>query len=169
MDFTELIKNRYSVRAYQDIPVEPWKVTQILESGRLAPTAANRQAFQILVVSTGERRQELLGLYNREWFVQAPLILGICIRYGGAWTRHFDGKNYAVVDAAIVMDHMILAATSLGLGTCWIAAFDPQAAKDLFAIPDDLEPVIFTPIGYAADTPKTKDRKPLSDLVKYIT
>ena len=71
------------------------------------------------------------------------------------------------VDVAIVMDHLILAATNLGLGTCWIAAFNSRAAREILHLPDEVEPLIFTPLGYAADQPGVKERKPLSELVKY--
>jgi nitroreductase len=78
-----------------------------------------------------------------------------------------DGKNYSEVDITIAMDHLILAATDLGLGTCWIGAFDPSAAKEILGIPSGVEPVAFTPLGYAADTPLVKKRKPLDELVRY--
>jgi nitroreductase len=83
-----------------------------------------------------------------------------------AWTRR-DGRNYADVDAAIAMDHLVLAAASLGLGTCWVAAFDPRAARDVFALPGDVEPLAFTPIGYPADTATQKTRRSLKELVRY--
>ena len=83
-----------------------------------------------------------------------------------AWSRR-DNKSYGDVDVTIAMDHLILAATELGLGTCWIAAFDPEAAREVLGLPEGVEPVAFTPLGYAADHPETKRRKPLSDLVRY--
>jgi nitroreductase len=78
-----------------------------------------------------------------------------------------DGKNYSDVDAAIVMDHLVLAATDLGLGTCWIAAFDPVAAREVLGIPEQVTPIAFTPLGHPADQPLAKRRKNLDDLVKY--
>jgi nitroreductase len=79
-----------------------------------------------------------------------------------------DGKNYNDVDVAIVMDHLILAAADLGLGTCWIAAFDPDAAREVLSLPEGVEPIAFTPLGYPADTARPKKRKPLEKLVRYI-
>jgi len=166
MEFSDLIRKRYSVRAYRRDEVTEEVLQQVLDAGRLAPTAANRQPFQIIVLRTAGREEELLGVYHREWFVHAPLILVICATPGRAWVR-MDGKVYADVDAAIAMDHMVLAATNLGLGTCWIAAFDPQAARQALRLPDGVEPIAFTPLGYPADEPGTKVRKPLSDLVRY--
>ena len=166
MDLFEVISRRYSVRAYRSDPVEEEKLRRILEAARLAPTAANRQAFQILVIPTAGREKELGRIYGAAWFVQAPLVLGVCTLPGQAWTRK-DGKNYADVDAAIVMDHIVLAATALGLGTCWVAAFDPQAAREILRLPDGVEPVAFTPLGYPADQAKPKNRKPLAEIVRY--
>lgn len=166
MEFRELIKKRYSVRAYKPDPVGEDKLQQVLEAARLAPTAANRQPFQLVVIHTAGRQAELQRIYPREWFTKAPLILCACAIPAQGWVRT-DGKPYTDVDVAIAMDHLILAATSLGLGTCWIAAFDPAAAREVLGLPDGVEPIIFTPLGYPADRLGTKKRKPLSDLVRY--
>jgi nitroreductase len=166
MDFLSLVKARYSVRAYKSDPVDPDALDYVLEAARLAPTAANRQPFQLLVLKTEGRREALRQIYDREWFVQAPLLICACELPGGAW-RRADNRNYAAVDVAIVMDHLILAATERGLGTCWVAAFDSQAARQVLHLPEEVEPIVFTPLGYAADTPGEKERKPLEDLVRY--
>jgi len=165
MDFSELIKKRYSVRAYKPNPVEDDALNQVLEAARLAPTAGNRQPFQLIVIHTAGREEGLKRIYNRDWFVQAPLVICACGIPAQGWTRS-DGKNYTDVDVAIVMDHLILAATSLGLGTCWIAAFDPTAAREVLGLPDGVEPIVFTPLGYPADQPKPKKRKASSELVR---
>ncbi len=166
MDFQELIARRYSVRAYRTDPVEEEKLAQVLEAARLAPTAANFQPFQVIVVHTAGRQDELRRVYGARWFVQAPLVIAVCGLPGQAWTRG-DGKNYCDVDVAIVMDHIVLAATDLGLGTCWVGAFDPQAAREVLRLPADVEPVVLTPLGYPADKPRAKKRKALSELVRY--
>ena len=166
MEFSEVVKKRYSVRAYQPFPVEEDKLNAVLQVARLAPTAANHQPFQIIVIRTAGREQELQRIYHREWFTQAPLLICICGVPAQAWVRK-DGKNYADVDVTIAMDHMILAATSLGLGTCWVAAFDPPAAREILRLPQGVEPIAFTPLGYPADQPKPKERKALSELVRY--
>ncbi len=164
MEFNELIKHRYSVRAYRPDPVPPDKLQRILEAARLAPTAANRQPFRLLVINTRRHEEELRRLYHREWFTQAPLIIGIVTIPEAAWKRR-DGKNYADVDAAIAMDHLILAAANEGLGTCWVGAFDPAVAREIFSLPPEVEPLAFTPLGFPADQPAPKKRKDLSELV----
>ncbi len=167
MEFSELIKKRYSVRAYKSDAVEDEVLHQVLEAARLAPTAANRQPFQLIVIHTAGREAELNRVYRKDWFVQPPLIICACGIPSQGWVRREDGKNYTDVDVAIVMDHLILAAAEAGLGTCWVGAFDPEAAREVLGLPDDVEPIAFTPLGYPADQPKRKRRKPLSELVRY--
>lgn len=164
MDFFELVEKRYSVRAYKPDPVEKEKLERVLEAVRLAPTAANRQPFRVLLLSTEGRKEELRRVYPRDWFVQAPYVIAVCAVPSEAWVRR-DGRNYAVVDATIAMDHLILAAAAVGLGTCWVAAFDEPAAREVFAIPADWDPVVLTPLGYPADEWRPKKRRPLSELV----
>ncbi len=167
MHFSELIAKRYSVRAYREIEVEQDKLQRILEAARLAPTAANRQPFQVLVIRTAGRKEGLARIYHREWFRQAPLVLCVCGLPDQAWVRG-DGENFLAVDAAIVMDHMILAATELGLGTCWIANFNAAKAREILGLPAGVVPMLLTPLGYPADQPAPKERKPLWDLVRYL-
>ena len=167
MEFLDLVKRRYSVRAYKPDPVEDAKLIEVLEAARLAPTASNRQPFQLIVIPTKGREEELSRIYHREWFVQAPLIICACGLPGE--TRIGEhGRDYLGIDVAIAMDHLILAATNLGLGTCWIGAFDADAAREILDLPDDFKPLIFTPLGYPADSPKHKERKALDELVRYL-
>ena len=128
----------------------------------------SRQPFRIYVIETARHQQELKQLYNRDWFVQAPLVLAIAAVKDEAWTRRYDDENYAVVDATIVFDHLILQAADLGLGTCWIAAFDPDGARRLLNLPKDWQPVAFTPLGYPADDWREKKRRDKAELVRFI-
>jgi len=166
MEFLELIRKRYSVRAYKSTPVEEEKLNTVLEAAILAPTAANRQPFRLIVLKTSGRGADLKRVYPRDWFVQAPLVICACAVKSESWVRK-DGKDYADVDTTIAFDHLILAAHNLGLGTCWIAAFDPAAAREVLKLPADLEPIAFTPLGYPADEWKPKKRRPASELVQY--
>ena len=168
MEFQELIKQRYSVREYKSDDVPSNLIDKLLEAARLAPTAANRQSFKIFVINTTSFKDELKKIYPKEWFVQAPYVIGICGIPKRNWVRR-DGRNYIDVDSAIVMDHIVLSATDLGIGTCWIGAFDPEAARNFLNLSQDLEPIAFTPIGYPADKPGIKKRKPITELVHYIT
>ena len=164
MEFLELVKNRYSVRAYKSTPVEEDKLKQILEVARLAPTGANRQSFQLIVIHTAGKEEELRLIYDKPWFVQAPVIICACATtIQGQPFR--EGGSYR--DVAIVMDHLILAATSLGLGTCWIGAFNPDTARDILGLPAEAKPIVFATIGYSNDQPRPKTRKPIDELIRY--
>lgn len=167
MQFSDLLEKRYSVRAYQSKAVENEKVVQILEAARLAPTAANYQPFRLFVISTEKHKEALMRIYSRAWFVQAPLVICICAVKSEAWSRR-DGKSYADIDATIALDHLILRAADLELGTCWIAAFDPVEARSFLSLTENLEPIAFTPLGYAADVPRPKKRRHLDELVTFL-
>ena len=166
MEFLELVQKRYSVRAYKSGPVEEDKLQKVLEAARLAPTAVNTQPFQLIVIHTAGREAELKRIYGDPWFVQAPVVICICGIPSQGWVRE-DGKNYCDVEVTIAMDHLILAATALGLGTCWIAGFNPAAAREILALPGGVEPIAFTTLGYPADQPGSKNRKSLDELVRY--
>jgi len=166
MEYSELIARRYSVRAYKPSPVEEDKLLRVLEAARLAPTAANCQPFRVIVCHTEGRNEDFKRIYHRDWFVSAPIVIAVCGVQREAWVRN-DGKSYLDVDAAIVMDHLILAATNEGLGTCWIAAFNADEARRVLELPKGIEPIVLTPLGYPADQPKPKERKPLASLLYY--
>ena len=155
MDFEKLIHTRYSVRAYEKRPIENEKLLQVLNTARMAPTGSNRQSFQLVVVHTAGREDEIRRIYNKDWFVDAPIVIVACAA--------LDYK----LNIGIVMDHLILAATELGLGTCWIGAFNRDAAREILGLPDEVEPIIFTALGYAADELRPKKRKSLDELVRY--
>jgi nitroreductase len=166
MDVFETISARYSVRGYKTDPVDDETLERVLSAARLAPTAANRQAFRLIVIHTAGREEELGRIYPRPWFTQAPLVIAVVAVPGEGWRRS-DGKLYDEVDATIAMDHLILAATSLGLGPCWIAAFDPDAARTFLGLPADVQPLAFTPLGYPETAANGTTRRPLSELVRY--
>jgi len=164
MDISECMASRRSIRAFSSEPVEEEKLDRILEAARLAPTACDNQPFRVVVVRTKGREAELKRIYGKLWFAAAPLVVLVCSVPGEAWSRK-DGKNYADIDATIAMDHMILATSALGLGSCWVGAFDPDAAREILALEPGWEPIAFTPIGYPAESPDPRPRKALSDLV----
>ena len=118
MELSEVIQKRYSVRGYKPDPVEEEKLLAVLEAARQAPTAANRQPIQLVVMHTAGREEEIGKIYRRPWFVQAPLVIAVCAISSLAWVRESDRFNARLIDAAIVADHLILEAANQGLGTC---------------------------------------------------
>jgi nitroreductase len=167
MGFLDLAKKRYSVRSYQTKKVEKDKLNLILEAGRIAPTAANRQPQRILVI---ESEEGLLKLQKAAKGFGAPCALIVCSESTKVWVRPQDGMKTIDIDASIITDHMMLQATDLGLGSLWMTWFDPKILREEFEIPENLIPVNLLLIGYAADAgsdPERHDktRKPISETV----
>jgi nitroreductase len=152
---------------FPPVPIEEKKLEQVLEAGRLAPSACNLQPWVFIVVRKSEARRKLQSAYSRDWLATAPAIIAVCCEPEAAWVRSSDGKRHGDIDAAIAVDHMTLCAADLGLGTCWICAFDPARAREALELPPHLEPVALLPIGYPAAGGMPKERKPLAELVRY--
>ena len=109
--------------------------------------------------------------YSRSWFADAPQILVVTGDRGAAWTRTGDGYNAMETDLTIAMDHLILAATAEGVGTCWIAAFDPQVLRAALALKENETVFAITPLGYPRpdwQKKEAKERKPLAEIVRYV-
>jgi len=114
-----------------------------------------------------EAKQKLKAAYARPWFWTAPVVICACGITSEAWKRS-DAKTYLDVDVAIAMDHLILAATAEGLGTCWIGAFDPTEVKRILNLSPEIEPIVLTPLGYPAESPQPKPRKPWEEVIRCI-
>ena len=166
MDFLELARARNSIRGYLPDPVDDTLLSKVLEAGRLAPSAANRQPWHFIVVREPEQKEALREAYDRQWFMSAPVVIVVCVELDSAWQRS-DGVNYAMVDGAIAMDHITLCAADLGLGTCWIGAFDPETLRRTLALPGHIEPMAMTPLGYPDAEPRPKDRKPAESVIHW--
>lgn len=165
-DFYQVISSRRSIRKYKSAPVEEEKLNRILEAARLAPSARNLQPWHFIVIRDGKIKNRLQSVYNKEWFYTAPVIICACGEHAVSWTRK-DGRNYQDVDLAIAFDHLVLAATAEGLGTCWIGAFEPAPVKEILDLPDGIEPILFTPLGYPDEAPPAKERKPGQEFVHW--
>jgi len=168
MKFIELAEKRCSIRGYRSDPVPEELLNEVLQAGNLAPTAKNLQPFHFIVVRDPEKLDALAAAYSRSFLREAPVIIVICTEPGMGWRRdNYDGKNYCEVDAAIAIDHMTLAAADLGLGTCWIGAYDPEKVAAVMNLPDNIGTIALLPLGYPNDSGREKSRKLLSELVRY--
>ena len=171
MEYTELIRARESIRNYDpERPVTKEVLERILDAGRLAPSACNYQPWKFLVISSPAMLEKVKACYQQEWFKDAPQILVMLGLKDHAWKRSLDGYNSIETDVAIAMTHIILAAENEGIGTCWIANYNPELLNE--AINPGENEVIFgiTPLGYPKSGFKkssTKNRKPLKDIVEF--
>lgn len=166
MNFLELVKARYSVRAYEQRAIEAEKLEYVMECTRLAPSAVNLQPWKFYVVTKPEDCAKIRQCYHRDWFNQAPMYIIACSNHDEAWKRRrSEPKDHADIDISIAVEHLCLAAAEVGLGTCWVCNFDVEQCRALFGIASPYEPVALIPIGYPADEQTTeKNRKPMNEV-----
>lgn len=166
MAVLEQIRQRYSVRKYEDRPVEPEKLEAVLEAARLAPSARNVQEWRFVVVQDAAMRTRLVEAAFGQAFVgQAAAVIACCATNTDYVMR--CGQAAHPIDLAIAMEHMALQAVEEGLGTCWIGSFEPEQIRTLLDIPDDIAVVELLTLGYPADTLPDKKRVPLDHIVSH--
>ncbi len=167
MNFLELVKARYSCRKMSDKPVEPEKLNQVLQIAIAAPTAKNLQPYKIWVVKSAEAMEKLKQTTNFIFGAKTVLIIGG--KKNDAFTRPFDGKNFAEIDATIVATHLLLAIEAVGLATTWVGMVDESKLKELFPQMHDFDIVAVFPLGYAAadakPSPRHSERRSIEEAV----
>lgn len=167
--FRDVVVNRYSCRKFTPQPVSRETILTVMEAAGLAPSACNRQPWKFVIVDTDSPlRKAILEAYDRPWLQDIPVFIIACGIHSGAWHRN-DGKDHTDIDVAIAVEHICLAATSLGLATCWICNFDVRHMSEALSLTDDVEPIAILPLGYAipdAQVP-AKVRKPLEEIVSW--
>ena len=171
MDFTELAKERYSVRSFDPRPIEDEKLRAILEAGNLAPTAKNQQPQRVYVVKSPENLEKLRALTRCHY--GAPVILLFAYDTTEEWQNPLEaGVHSGPQDVSIVATHIMLKAAELGVGSVWVNVFPPSETKRVMGLPESEVPLLLMPIGYpAADAspgPNHAACKPLSATVKEI-
>lgn len=166
MDFLKLCADRYSVRSFSDKPIPDEVLGQILEAGRLAPTAMNRQPQRVFVIRS---EAALTTMRTVKKCYGANTVLMVCGDTSVACDRPITDHSMAEMDCSIVTTQMMLAARSLGVGSCWICAFDVPAMAKAFDLPDNLTPYVLLALGYPADDaapgPRHTERYPLAETV----
>lgn len=167
--FKSLAANRYSVRKFDSKRVEQEKVDSLLEVARLAPTAHNNQPQRLLVLDSADSLNRLKDCTPCHF--NAPLAIIVYYDNKASWKRSFDNEDMGVVDASIVATHIILEVADLGLGSTWVAYFDPDKVRELFSLPDNIIPVAVIPIGYphadSVPAPGHTTRFDINDLTTY--
>jgi len=171
MDFYDVIKQRRSYRFYKtDSMPEKEKLDKILEAARLAPTWANMQGVEYIIVQDPDKVKAVwkgIGQKPPEKFESAPMFIVGIIKESGSGVNT-NGLKYFTVDFGICFEHIILAATAEGLGTCWIGHFNEEKIKEALEIPKRYRVVGLTPIGYPTKNKGVvHDRKPLEKIVHY--
>jgi nitroreductase len=165
MDFHDTVAARRSVRSYRPDPIPDEVFRRVMEAARLAPSAKNIQPWRFIIIRDSALREQIAtACHEQRFMAQAPVIIGGCaieaICYqgmGGYW-------NSWAVDLSIALEHIMLAATAEGLGTCWIGSFDESEVRRILHVPKDVKIVALTPLGYPAQEPRARPRKPLSEI-----
>lgn len=169
MELLDMMKQRYSVREFESKQIKKDELDKILQAGRVAPTACNRQPQRILILQSKNEIEKLKKC--TPFTFDAPTILLICQDKTSSWIRKYDGKDHGEIDTTIVTTQMMLEAFHLGIGSTWVCSFDPQKLKEEFQIPDHYEPIHLLPIGYPkiGNTPSKShhDRYKLEKTVFY--
>ena len=166
MTVAEAIGGRRSIRSYLPREVEAEKLEAVLEAGRLAPSARNRQEWRFVAVTDPTLRERLAqAAHGQEFVAQAPVVLVICDT-GGEYTMTC-GQPGGTVDCSIALSFMMLQATELGLGTCWLGKYDEQSVREILDIPNAARVVAMTPLGYPAEDPAPRPRKQTAEVVTF--
>ena len=167
MEFYETVEKRKSIRKYRETPIDDdTMLARILKAVELSPSAKNLQPYNLIIVRDKEKIQELAGTTRNMTFIgEAPMVIAIVADPARAY-GWIGGKDSSFwIDSAIAMEHLVLAAASEGLGTCWIGAFDEDAAKSVLKVPEHLRIVGMTPLGVSAQEPERKPRKGFKELL----
>ena len=162
MDVFQAIIQRYSCRSYDPRPIEPEKITKLLEAARFAPSARNRQDWRFVVVTDPDTKAKLSkAAYDQRSLIEAPVVIVACSNSDNVMRC---GQPVAPIDVAIALEHIALQATELGLATCWIGSFYPDKVKAILDIPPDISIIELMTVGYPADLQPTTKRQPLETI-----
>jgi len=168
MQFFEVVERRRSIRAFTRAFVERDKLEAILATARLAPSAGNLQAYQIVVIdAAGSKKALAAAALGQDFMAEAAVVLVFCASPGRSESKY--GKRgaslYCIQDATIAACYAQLAAAAQGLASCWVGAFDEDRVAAVLRAPPQLRPIMLLPIGYAAETPERPQRRALDALV----
>jgi nitroreductase len=166
MDFFETVQARRSVRSFKPDPVDEETLNRILDAARLAPSANNRQEWRFIVVRDPLIRQMLsIAAEGQAFVAEAPVVIAAC----AVESKHIMhcGHPAFAIDLAIAIEHLALAAASLGLGTCWIGAFNQERVREILGVPGSAAVVELMALGHPAAVPGARPRKSLEEIVAY--
>lgn len=163
----EEISHRRSIREYHNQAIESEKLERILEAARLAPTARNLQEWKLILVKNPDIKDKLVEMASPQqpFLKQAPIIIAACA-LNPSYIMRCSHPAY-LIDLAIVLEHIALQAVREGLGTCWIGSFDEANAKTVLGIPQNIRIVELMSMGYPAQMPTARSRKPIQDLFSW--
>jgi len=167
MEFYEVVNTRRSVRSYKPDEIPEDVLNRVLDAARVAPSGSNKQPWKYVLVKKPEMRKKIATLCGGQpWIADAPIVVvacGVDIKYDRG---SYMGDMSFLIDSAIGLTHLILAARAEGLGTCWIGQFDNESIKEFLDIPPGWNVAAVTPLGYPKEPKWTQPgkRKPLEEI-----
>jgi nitroreductase len=170
MDVFEAIKGRRSIRAYKAVDVPEETVEKLIDAARWAPSAGNIQPWEFIVVRNPEIKRRLAEAALGQSFIEeAPVVIVVCAdEERSARGYGVRGRTlYCIQDTAAAIQNIHLAAYALGLGTCWVGAFREDEARRILGIPEGIRPVAIIPVGFPAESPAPRSRRPLKQIIHY--
>ena len=170
MDVFECIEKRRSIRSFKSTPLPEEDVRKILRAGIMAPSAGNIQPWEFVVTTKEDLKMRLAAAaFGQYWMAEAGVIITVCIVEEESATYYGTrGKNlYCIQDTAAAVENMLLAATALGYGSCWVGAFDEIEVRKVLKMPKEVRPVAMIPIGVPAESPEPRRRKDLHKVVHF--
>lgn len=172
MDVFETIRLRSSVRFFTEAEVTDDDIKKLIDAARLAPSAGNIQPWEFIVVRNREIRRRLaVAALHQRFIEEAPVAIVVCADQARSSMGYGSrGANlYCIQDTAAATENMLLAARALGLGTCWVGAFHEDEVKSTLRLPEGIRPVAIIPVGYPAERPRPRHRRPIEQIVHYET
>lgn len=173
MSIDKLFIERKSVRSFSKKKIDKETIIQLLNAARIAPSAVNYQPWRFFVCMSADIKQKIIESYPRKWFEKAPLYIVACADKTQSWKRPTDNKDHGDIDVAIAVTHIMLKATELGLGTCWVCNFDSNILKEALNLDKVLEPIAIIPIGYPSlevppEQEQPKKRKSIDEFTEWV-
>ncbi len=166
MSIIEIIERRRSVRKYRSDPIPEEVFLRVMEAARLAPSGKNSQPWKFIIVRDPEMRTKLAAASRNQMFIaKAPVTIVACGFPKLSYQKQGNYMTSWAIDVSCAIDHLMLTACEEGLGTCWIGAFEEKDVKALLGIPEDVRVLALTPLGFPDETPRTRGRKPLAEIV----
>ncbi len=165
-----LMASRYSCRKFDpNRKIDLSQFSAVIEAAGIAPSACNRQPWEFLAVSDEKGLEAIAKSYDRDWIKNAPGCIIALANHNQSWHRPSDGKDHSDIDLSIAIEHICLAATTLGLGTCWVCNFDTDIIRQTYNFPENIEPVALIPIGFPTEGSSVpqKVRKSTDEILKW--
>ena len=170
MKFSEALEGRRSVRKYQDRPVPSELLTALIQAAEMAPSAGNLRARRYVIVRNPDVRKALaLAAFNQKQVETAPALIVVCADEPRSGERYGDrGSLYSIQDATAAVMCLLLAAYDMGLGTCWIGAFDDDLCREILDLEEGVLPVAIVSLGWPAANPSAPTGRDLDEMVTWM-